>query len=561
MRLLNTTSLELETFLGADVPAYATLSHRWENGEVLFQQLLDGTGKSFKGFAKIENSAYHARIHGIGYIWVDTCCINKESSAELSEAINSMYRWYECAAKCFVYMSDVSDAANFCKSKWFTRGWTLQELLAPQQVQFMDKNWQIIGTKQSLQARLTTITGISKEVLFGTDMSMIPVSQKLYWAANRITTRPEDIAYCLLGLLGVNMPLLYGEGAEKAFYRLQQAFLQISDDETLFAWAADAEDIAPKPYWGLLAPSPRYFRHSGNYIIPRFKTHRHGRPVDMTNGGLRISFTVQPLGDAKDHLFLAALNCAGAGAGVGDELSTTFALCLQKMSHFESQYARIAPHQHFTVDTNGNSPELRLEDIFIRTKPRQSDPVYGFCVLRKLRADFHFLASSSTGLVELPAHCDIIMQAESASPESAEMQSEYSSLDVLEAEKKLYPNAFDVNSLSSRRVIGYFRVHVASWLDDGAYSRKIITPESYKQPYIVVGLEPTPANALGTPCGFVQPWYSFVADDSPESIAQVTSGAEELCTQHRVPGGGIIKLGIEAATYRFRTYYELKISQ
>lgn len=558
MRLLNTTSLELETFLGADVPNYATLSHRWEEGEVLFQQLVDGSGKSLKGFAKIENSAYHARTDGIGYIWVDTCCINKESSAELSEAINSMYGWFEGAAKCFVYMSDVSDDASFCNSKWFTRGWTLQELLAPGQVQFMDKSWQVIGTKQSLQIELSTVTGISKEVLLGADMSMIPACQKLYWAAHRITTRPEDIAYCLLGLLGVNMPLLYGEGAEKAFYRLQQAFLQTSDDETVFAWAVDAEDVESKPYWGLLAPSPRYFRHSGRYTIPRFKTHRHGRPVNMTNGGLRISLTVQPLGDVKEHLFLAALNCTGAGNG--DELSTTFAICLQKMSHFENQYARIAPHQHFNIDTHGNSAELRLEDIFIRTKPRQSDPVYGFCVLTKQRADFHFLASSRTGPVELPAHCDIIMQAESASPQSAEMQSEFSFLNVLEAEEKIYSNAFDVKNLSKRQVVGYFRGHVTSWLDDGAYPRKIITPESYKWPSIVVGLEPAPANAIGTPSGFVQPWYSFLTDDSPESIAQFASGAEELCTQHRVPGGGIVKLVVEAATYRFRTYYEIKIS-
>lgn len=559
MRLINTTSLELETFLGAELPAYATLSHRWEEGEVRFEQLLDGTGKSLKGFAKIENSAYHARIDEIGYIWVDTCCINRESSAELSEAINSMYGWYKGAAKCFVYMSDVGDKAGFCKSKWFTRGWTLQELLAPQQVQFMNKDWQIIGTKQSLQAQLTAVTGISKEVLCGADMALIPVSQKLYWAADRITTRPEDIAYCLLGLVGVNMPLLYGEGAGRAFYRLQQSFLQTSDDETLFAWTADADDIASKPYWGLLAPSPRYFRHSGTYTVPRFKTHRHGRPVEMTNGALRISFTAQPLGDVKEHLYLAALNCAGAG--VGDELSTTFAICLQKMPHFENQYARVAPDQHFTIDTNGNSTELRLEDIFIRAIPRQSDPVYGFCVLRKLRADFHFLTSSFTGPVQLPAHCDIIMQAGSASPESAEMQPEYSFVDVLEAETKLFPDAFNVKNLSSRQVIGYFHGHVTSWLDDGAYSRKIITPESYKQLYIVVGLEPSPANALGTPSGFVQPWYSFVADDSPESIAQVASGAEELCTQHRVPGGGIIKLDIEAATYRFRTYYQLKVSK
>jgi len=181
------------------------------------------------GYFKIEQCAKQAALDGLEYFWVDTCCIDKSSSAELSEAINSIYRWYKNVEICYVYMFDISaddpphpdypTVSTFEKSDWFSRGWTLQELIAPLKMAFYSKEWRQIGTKDGLTKYLKHITGTDAQALEGADPGIFSIASRMSWAAKRKTTRTEDIAYSLLGIFDVNMPLLYGEG-EKSFIRL-----------------------------------------------------------------------------------------------------------------------------------------------------------------------------------------------------------------------------------------------------------------------------------------------------------------------------------------------------
>ena len=245
MWLINADKLTLEYFADTtnrDFPHYAILSHAWGADEVSFADFTSPEkGISKKGYDKIRNCCEIARSEGFDYAWIDTCCINKSSSAELSEAINSMFQWYRGAGVCYAYLSDVdrsdsplSRSSSFARSRWFTRGWTLQELLAPLEVVFLDSAWVEIGTKRSLRSTLSSITRINESALERYRGGDFSVAQKMSWAAGRATTRLEDEAYYLMGLFDVNMPLLYGEGG-KAFLRLQQEILKQSDDDSLFA--------------------------------------------------------------------------------------------------------------------------------------------------------------------------------------------------------------------------------------------------------------------------------------------------------------------------------------
>ena len=222
--------------------------------------------------------------------WIDTCCIDKSSSAELSEAINSMFRWYRAAQVCYAYLSDVSEnerdhydiGSAFRESKWFTRGWTLQELLAPRTVIFYNCGWCETGNKRSLETLISAITGI--EHLFGFEKAS--VAQKMSWASKRETLREEDMAYCLLGLFGVNMPPLYGEGG-KAFLRLQNEIMKVSDDESIFAWV---DDTMPNAIGGLLARSPAAFKDSWDIEkCYSLSSQNLVPPYLMTNKGLQIT--------------------------------------------------------------------------------------------------------------------------------------------------------------------------------------------------------------------------------------------------------------------------------
>ncbi|KAE8394668.1 HET-domain-containing protein [Aspergillus alliaceus] len=253
MRLLNARTFQLVEFVG-NPPPYAILSHTWSTQEVSFQAILSGGAYYMRGFWKIHGCCEKALEDNLEYVWVDTCCIDKSSPAELSEAINSMFEWYKNAHVCYVYLEDVD--VEF--PRWYTRGWTLQELLAPSNVVFYNTRWDRIGTKRQLLREISDITKIDEMNLIEFGIRPTSVGQKMSWAANRTTTRPEDMAYCLLGLFGVHLPLLYGEG-RNAFRRLQEEIIKCSTDMSIFIWKDGDTRLVAQGNWGVLATSPGCF--------------------------------------------------------------------------------------------------------------------------------------------------------------------------------------------------------------------------------------------------------------------------------------------------------------
>jgi hypothetical protein len=210
------------------IPPYAILSHTWgdESQEVTFEEMTDGLGRDKAGYAKIKFCGEQAARDGLRYFWVDSCCIKKSSDAELSESLNSMFRLYQRATKCYVYLSDVSTRKNerweqaLRESRWFTRGWTLQELLAPPSVDFFTKEGNQLGDKRSLEQHIHEVTRIPIQALQGASLSSFSVDERLSWTETRQTTREEDSAYSLLGIFNVYMPPIYGEGKANALKRL-----------------------------------------------------------------------------------------------------------------------------------------------------------------------------------------------------------------------------------------------------------------------------------------------------------------------------------------------------
>jgi hypothetical protein len=234
MRLLACSSTEklslTEDLMGDDdIPPYAILSHTWQHGhEVVFDDLMNGTGESKAGYGKIQFCAEQARRDNLHHIWVDTCCINKKEHIEVQDAINSMFRWYQSSAQCYVYLWDVSTSDGlpetswepaFRASRWFTRGWTLQELLAPQEVNFFSKEGKHLGDRRTLERQIHEITGIAISALHGMPLNSFSVEERLSWSKSRKTTRKEDKVYSLLGMFGIYMLPNYGEGEEYAFKR------------------------------------------------------------------------------------------------------------------------------------------------------------------------------------------------------------------------------------------------------------------------------------------------------------------------------------------------------
>ncbi|KAL8659877.1 MAG: hypothetical protein Q9202_006922 [Teloschistes flavicans] len=307
MHLIDTSTLTIHEFNEVNIPAYAILSHTWGEEEISFQNFEKPSSRTLTGYIKITRCCEIARSDGWQYVWVDTCCIDKTSSAELSEAINSMYRWYKEAQVCYVYMVDLTGMRknDFMASRWFQRGWTLQELLAPDIVIFYDSNWEEVGTKSSLEKFVSHATRIAREHL--AHPTLASVAAKMSWAASRKTTRAEDIAYCLMGLFDVNMPLLYGEG-QKAFQRLQEMILQKTCDESIFAFNDPfAFSIGP------FAQSPDAFAESGD-ISPRSFSRLYRRPTVMTNMGLEIEIHELPDSSRqhRDEDQILLLNCRRA---------------------------------------------------------------------------------------------------------------------------------------------------------------------------------------------------------------------------------------------------------
>lgn len=376
MWLLRADTFELHEFVDlANAPPYAILSHTWGKQEVSFKDIqTPATAQCKAGFAKIGYVCQQAIRDGMEWAWVDTCCIDKSSSAELSEAINSMFAIYAQAVRCYVYMEDVgaehinlSDDWDperildrscqagplplerlhprftalmaFRRSRWFTRGWTLQELLAPQALQFRNKDWGFVGSLQSLLLTVSSVTRIDREVLLGRrGIESYCIAEKFSWAASRVTTRVEDSAYSLLGICGINMPLLYGERSN-AFKRLQEELIRTSEDRSIFAWhgcgrprtnlalhsgrpSVETQDaiqrISTRGLWPcqLLASSPRAFAGCGD-VSTRNVSLRSVSPLtamgfDWTKRGVRAHLPLLPVStksEAEFPLFIALLGC------------------------------------------------------------------------------------------------------------------------------------------------------------------------------------------------------------------------------------------------------------
>ena len=366
MRLLNVNTYEFKEFFDHDIPPYGILSHRWGEDEVSYKEFRKGRGQNSSGHRKIldfcafirqryifdfgpwaNENRHAAELNGpetglplgaeaLQWVWIDTICIDKNSSQELSEAINSMFKWYANAEECYVYMRDVPSLEqappdlfwrSFDSSDWFNRGWTLQEMLAPATVVFCTSKWEVFGHMQTnagkkqylglgpfsdalrfeLNERISQITGVQMQYLSGSEsIESASIARRMSWAANRKTTRVEDEAYCLLGLFGVNMPLLYGEG-RKAFLRLQEEIIKRSDDQSIFAWNLADPDLERT---GILAPEIGCFEHSNDVMRAPW---RPKSPFVITNLGLELVTNTQKVNvhqmDPDCEIHIIKLNC------------------------------------------------------------------------------------------------------------------------------------------------------------------------------------------------------------------------------------------------------------
>ena len=331
-------------FCDDEVTKYAILSHRWiDSTEIGYEDMVDLAKMDRQrqdeirrrpGYKKILNACKQAQRDGYQWMWADTCCIDKRSSAELSEAINSMYRWYENAGVCYAYFHDV-DSSSFPTEKddkkyhksngwpeWFSRGWTLQEMIAPRDVQFFNNNWQRIGDKKRLAGNLGRITGVPKHILAdGLERNRPCVAQIMSWAAGRTTTRVEDRAYSLMGLLEVNMPMLYGEG-KKAFHRLQLEIIRSSNDQSIFAWGSMSSSMR---IGSVLADDPSFFEDCGGIELQNYEEFMKKFPEQsstnadnfgvfpITNRGIHIWMLLRPYrnSNAVFKVYLPCLNSWG----------------------------------------------------------------------------------------------------------------------------------------------------------------------------------------------------------------------------------------------------------
>ena len=391
MRLLNSQTLEFATFDGDDeVPAYAILSHTWGNGEVTFQDMNTGNAASKEGMKKINFAAEQARDDDIGYFWVDTCCIDKTSSSELSESLNSMFSWYQHSTICYVYLSDayivdVSGEAwlvdtNFINtygtliaiktaprpppdrlrkevlgSRWFTRGWTLQELIAPKHLRFYSHGWHFLGLKDDWAIAIADEIGIPVTALTRFDPQHFSIAQKMSWAATRQTKRKEDRAYSLLGLFGVYMPMLYGEG-DRAFMRLQEEIMKISDDRSIFCWASLT--APPSTYRGLLARGTIEFAKS-NGIPPIFA--ENCSPYQLTNRGMMIELQFLEI-DQDEVMNEFVISLSGS-----TEREPGYGLVLARIN--DDTYARIDVCSIWTASDSASYKFGQKKSIFVRQTP------------------------------------------------------------------------------------------------------------------------------------------------------------------------------------------------
>jgi hypothetical protein len=337
-RLIDVNTLRLVK--PRDHVEYAILSHRWlepNSDEVTYEdmQALSEAQKKKKGFDKIAQCCRLARERNLDYIWSDTCCIDKSNNTEYQASINSMYSWYRDASVCIAYLGLTSTVANLGQDEWFTRGWTLQELIAPTNVEFYSASWGYLGSKDGLKDEIHAATGIDLTLLRNSDMlRQLSVAQRMSWAANRKLTVPEDQAYCLFGIFDVNMPLLYGEGAERAFGRLQEEIIKTSDDHSIFAWRGITNENP-----GLLATKTRQFQGCGSV---KNAISRRGRSAfAMTNRGVSITLN---LTQWTLDTYVARVHFADLTSREGEPVESEepeTGIFLRRLEE-DNQYARVA---------------------------------------------------------------------------------------------------------------------------------------------------------------------------------------------------------------------------
>lgn len=367
MWLLDAHTLKLKNFLSCNVSAeypYAILSHTWGDEEVSFQDIKDlNFASTKKGFWKIQKTCSQAVKDELDYAWVDTCCIDKTSSSELQEAINSMFEWYARSSKCYAYLADVGFIpSELQKSRWFSRGWTLPELIAPSEVDFYNYEWRIIACRSERSSDIARRTGIDQAMLiegpiYEFDPEFDPmaeiddnarardtflksghrwlgrysIARRMSWASERETTRIEDRAYSLFGIFGVSMPLLYGEG-NRSFVRLQEVIFRTTSDLSLLAWE---RSILPNPAKGrdddlnsLFASSPRAFHTCGNLISfeDECAAEAHTERI-VSHAGTKLRMAVMPIhiNDHEPADFAGILDCYRE-----DDITT--ATCLKLVS-------------------------------------------------------------------------------------------------------------------------------------------------------------------------------------------------------------------------------------
>ncbi|KAK4902339.1 hypothetical protein LTR27_001243 [Elasticomyces elasticus] len=304
-RLISVRTLRLEKFTPGKTPPYAILSHTWEGEEVLLAELESGSAWEKAQYDKIRNTAKQARQDGYEYIWIDCCSTDKHNAVELSEAINSMYAWYHNAEVCYALLSDVtrSDDNGWDEShtslmdcRYFTRGWTLQEMLASRKVTFFAEEWTPLGSLSDIAVLVSRASGVPQKVLNGkTTVFECSIAQRLSWAASRTTTKTEDTAYCLLGILDISLDLRYGEG-DQAFARLQEAILKKSSDLSVLAWT----DADPAKAIKLLAQSPVNFRHCHDVV--HYPTVEASSEHWTTDRGLKGNFPVRILQPGRSDI-------------------------------------------------------------------------------------------------------------------------------------------------------------------------------------------------------------------------------------------------------------------
>ena len=296
MRLLNVKTLDFKEFWADDIPPYIVASHRWGSDEPTFTTFESHRQRDSHGYQKIIGFCRTAQANSADteWLWIDTCCIDKTNSVELSEAINSMFKWYRDAMLCVAYLEDIDDEhGDISRSAWFSRGWTLQELLAPALVVFRDRSWNRIGCKADPEASsiqkyhllnktISSATGIPEAILINFDSATkLSVESRMAWMAPRRTTRPEDMVYSLLGIFGVYMVPIYGEGLEHATLRFKKelesrgpalrSHTLSSNDRALLSGSDHAMQTAKTPPFHEVRGLPKDYntkiRHTNN-ILP-----------------------------------------------------------------------------------------------------------------------------------------------------------------------------------------------------------------------------------------------------------------------------------------------------